>query len=300
MGPVILVFVVSVFLLDELMEGRPMPGFLGWMGLERIPSGAAMFPAIVAIGIFAALELSAILTNKGILASKRVMSGAATLGLVVTTFVPDSFPGATGAAIFSMAAAAVLAFSMVFYSRHRSVEGVVAAAGGALLAFVYLGLMFGALLAIRREHSAWVLLWVLVVTKSCDIGAYFTGRAIGKHKLIPWLSPGKTWEGLMGGLALSTLVSYLGLLLLERGGITVPPLWACLVPGVLFGVVGQAGDLMESVFKRDAAVKDSGATVPGMGGVLDVLDSVLLVGPLAYWWLWILEAKGYFVSPEGL
>ncbi len=57
---------------------------------------------------------------------------------------------------------------------------------------------------------------------------------------------------------------------------------------------------MESVFKRDAAVKDSGATVPGMGGVLDVLDSVLLVGPLAYWWLWILEAKGYLVSPEGL
>jgi phosphatidate cytidylyltransferase len=296
MGPLMLLFVAGIFLLDEIMERRPMPAFLDWTGLDHIPSGAAMFPVVVVIGIFAALELAAILSHKGIQASKRVMASAATLGILVTTFVPDRLPGAAGAAIFAMAAASVLAFSMVFYARNRSVEGVVAASGGALLAFVYLGLMFGALLAIRREHSAWIVLWVLVVTKSCDIGAYFTGRAIGRHKLIPWLSPGKTWEGLFGGLVLSTLVSYLGLrLLYSSTGMTIPPTWLCLLPGVLFGLVGQAGDLMESVFKRDAAMKDSGATVPGMGGVLDVLDSVLLVCPLAYWWLRILEGKGYFV-----
>jgi len=300
MGPVIFIFVASVFLLDELMAGKPFPPFLEGLArlfkLTTIPAGLAMFPAVVAIDIFAAREMSTILLGKGIQGSKRVMTFAAILGLLVSALVPTDTPGPAGAAIVSMAAAAVLAFSMVFYARNRSVQGIVAASGGALLAFVYLGLMFGAMLAIRREHSAFILLWALVTTKSCDIGAYFTGRAIGKHKLIPWLSPGKTWEGLWGGLAFSTLVGYLGLLLLERTiHITLPPWWACLVPGFLFGAVGQAGDLMESVFKRDAAIKDSGAVVPGMGGVLDVLDSVLLVSPIAYWWLRIMADKGWLV-----
>jgi phosphatidate cytidylyltransferase len=305
MGPVIFIFVASVFLLDELMGGKPLPAFLEGLGrlfgIQKIPAGLAMFPVIVAIDLFAAREMSTILIGKGIHGSKRVMTFAAILGLLVTALVPDNIPGAAGAAIISMSAAAVLAFSMVFYARNRSVQGIVAAAGGALLAFVYLGLMFGAMLAIRREHSAFILLWALVVTKSCDIGAYFTGRAIGRHKLIPWLSPGKTWEGLWGGLAFSTLIAYLGLLLLEKTiHISLPPWWACLVPGVLFGAVGQAGDLMESVFKRDAAIKDSGAVVPGMGGVLDVLDSVLLVSPLAYWWLRIMADKGWMVPQAPL
>jgi len=173
---------------------------------------------------------------------------------------------------------------MVFYSRKQSVEGVVAATGGTLMAFVYLGLMFGFLLAIRRHHSVWTVLWVLLVTKSCDIGAYFTGRAIGRHKLIAWLSPGKTWEGLMGGLVLAAGVGALGAWLLQSRGITDgPSVGLGAFAGVLFGCVGQAGDLMASMLKRDVGVKDSGSSLPGMGGLIDVLDSPLLVFPAAYW-----------------
>ena len=146
--------------------------------------------------------------------------------------------------------------------------------------------MFGFLLAIRRHHEVWTVLWVLMVTKSCDIGAYFTGRAIGRHKLIPWLSPGKTWEGLLGGIVVASLVGAGGAWLLQQGRIEpAPGVWLGALAGLLFANVGQAGDLMASMLKRDAGVKDSGNTLPGMGGLIDVLDSPLLVFPAAYWLL---------------
>jgi len=233
-----------------------------------------------------ARELAVIFTANSIPASKRIMTGAAVLGLLASVIVPARLPAPTAVAIVSSAAIAVLLASLIFHSRHRTVEGVVAAAGGSLLAFVYLGLMFGFVLAIRREHTVWVLLWVVLVTKSCDIGAYFTGKSVGRHKLIPWLSPGKTWEGLIGGVVLATIVGTAGLWAI--GLWTAEPRlpwWAGLSAGVLFGLTGQMGDLIASLFKRDAGLKDSSSILPGFGGILDVLDSPLLVAPVAYWWL---------------
>ncbi|MHC4589988.1 MAG: phosphatidate cytidylyltransferase, partial [Planctomycetota bacterium] len=115
------------------------------------------------------------------------------------------------------------------------------------------------LLALRRSHSAWIVVGVVVATKACDTGAYFTGRAVGRHKLIPWLSPGKTWEGLIGGVALATAV------------------------GLALAAASRLGDLAVSLFKRGAGMKDSSTMLPGLGGVLDVLDSPLMVAPVAYW-----------------
>jgi phosphatidate cytidylyltransferase len=305
MGPILILFVLGIFALDEWITGVPLPSWLLWTGRKAWSPGAAILPVTLGIALLAAREMATILTGKGIAASRRIMSAAAIAGLLVSSQAPSVFDG-TGSlsgfrvtdavALVSTAAVIVLSLAMIYYARNRSVEGVVAATGGALLAFVYLGLMFGSMLAIRREHSAWILLWVLLVTKACDIGAWFTGRAIGRHKLIPWLSPGKTWEGLAGGLAFASIVSYVGLAIIESQlHLTGPPLVYAILPGIIFGVVGQAGDLVESVFKRDAGKKDSGHSVPGMGGVLDVLDSALLVAPLAYWWLRAFEAKGYLV-----
>jgi phosphatidate cytidylyltransferase len=309
MGPILILFVLCVFTLDEWIggpqvgKGVALPPWLHWAdrtGLCVWSPGVVILPVALAIALLAAREMATLLMGKGIAASKRIMSAAAIAGLLVSSQAPSAFDSGfkvTDAVLLvSTAAVVVLALAMIFYARNRSVEGVVAATGGALLAFVYLGLMFGSMLAIRREHSAWVLLWVLLVTKACDIGAWFTGRALGRHKLIPWLSPGKTWEGLAGGLVFSSIISVLGAWILDtQVHLTRPPLLLSIVLGVVFGVVGQAGDLVESVFKRDAGKKDSGQSVPGMGGVLDVLDSTLLVAPLAYWGLRVFEANGYLI-----
>lgn len=274
--------------LDEWVDVFPLGEFGRSLFLDRQtpPPGTILFLVAVLLSVVASRELAAIMRDKGIQASKRIVTTAAVTGLLVSCLVPVGLPGAVAAQVVSTAAVAVLLLSLAFYSRHRSVQGAVAAAGGTLLAFVYLGLMFGFLLAIRREHPAWVLLWVLLTTKACDIGAYFTGVAIGRHKLILWLSPGKTWEGLCGGVLLAAVVGWLGLWALQAGGVRIAgPLWAGAVAGALFGLVGQTGDLIASLFKRDAGIKDSGSVLPGFGGVLDVIDSPLLVAPLAYWWL---------------
>ena len=289
LGPVLIAALVGRLALDEGVAGRGFPGGGRVLGWDHVPRGFVLFFLASGVGILAARELAGILGDKGVIASKRILSGAAIVGLMVSCLIPERERALDAVAIVSTSAALVLTAALVYYSRGRNVKGVVSAAGGVLLAYVYLGLMFGFFLAIRREHSAWVLLWVLLVIKACDIGAYFTGTALGRHKLIPWLSPGKTWEGLGGGIVLACVAAVGGMWLLDRYEVQrFPNLAWGLVVGSVFGVVGQAGDLAVSLFKRDAGLKDSGAYLPGFGGILDVIDSPTLVAPLAYWGLRVL------------
>lgn len=305
LGPVMIVLLVLGLLADQWLDGQAMPeelrGFLSrllpgaWAVRETWPPGVLLFVIAITVGVLAARELSALLISEGIEASKRMMTTAAVAGLVVSCLVPAAFPADVVVPFTSTVAMGVLVMAMVFYSRKKTVEGVITGTGGVLLAFVYLGLMFGFLLAIRREHHALVLLWVLLVTKACDIGALFTGKAIGRHKLIPWLSPGKTWEGLAGGVVTSAAVCVGGMVLVEKwAGVQTPAWWHAAVFGALLGLTGQAGDLLESILKRDAGSKDSGKSIPGFGGVLDVIDSPLLTGPVAFWWLEVASQRGFF------
>ncbi|CAG0974621.1 Phosphatidate cytidylyltransferase [Phycisphaerales bacterium] len=298
LGPVLIALLIGGLALDQWLGTKTLPEWARVGSLTTYPRGTVIFIMMGLVSLVASRELAAILAANNVLASKRVTTFAALVGLTVSCVVPAGLGALDAVASVGTAGAVVLAVALTFYSRHRSVEGVVAGTGGALLSFVYLGLMFGFLLAIRRENSAWVLLWLLLVTKACDIGAYFTGKAIGRHKLIPWLSPGKTWEGLFGGMALSAVVSWGGLWALHRlTGYGLPGIGWALLPGLLFAVVGQAGDLLESMFKRDAGLKDSGAWVPGFGGVLDIIDSPLLVAPVGYWVLRLYEEAGLMTGP---
>jgi CDP-diglyceride synthetase len=173
--------------------------------------------------------------------------------------------------------ALALVASLVMHSRKQRVDGAMANAGGTLLAITYLGVLPGFFLPICMTHSAWMLLVIVAIVKAADVGAYATGHMIGKHKLIPWLSPGKTREGFVGGLVFSAIVAAIILPLVSN----FTPLKA-IFAGVVLGIVGQLGDLLESLLKRDAGVKDSGK-LPGFGGLLDLLDSPLLAAPAAYW-----------------
>jgi len=156
---------------------------------------------------------------------------------------------------------------------------------------IYLGLLAQFILSIRLEaspHGIAVVLFFVCTVKICDIGAYFTGRLIGRHKLISWLSPKKTWEGLFGGIVASVAVAVgVAVSLDDRLALAFPPDFLTTGRAALFGflmaVIGQSGDLLESLIKRDAQAKDSAQAIPAFGGVLDILDSVLLTAPVAWW-----------------
>lgn len=136
----------------------------------------------------------------------------------------------------------------------------------------------------RAGSGTFYLLYFIVVTKFSDVGAYCVGSLIGRHKLIPRISPGKTWEGLGGAIAVSTGASVLFAHLAgER--LTGMNLTHAVILGVILSVGAVVGDLIESLFKREAGVKDSGRYLPGIGGILDLLDSLLFNAPLMYLYL---------------
>ncbi len=149
-----------------------------------------------------------------------------------------------------------------------------------LLAVVYLGAGGAMILAVRTTFGMGALAMFLAAVKGTDIGAYFTGSAIGRHKMIPWLSPGKSWEGLAGGVVFAAAASALCAWGFRLGELLTP--WQALGFGAVVAIVGQFGDLCESLLKRSAAAKDSGSLVPEFGGLLDILDSPLLAAPAAY------------------
>jgi phosphatidate cytidylyltransferase len=119
-----------------------------------------------------------------------------------------------------------------------------------------------------------LVLWLLLLVVAADIGAYCVGRSVGRRKLAPRVSPGKTWEGALGGLALAALVAWGGALYFH-----LPPLVAVAF-GCAVGIFSIVGDLTESMFKRAAGLKDSGVLLPGHGGLLDRIDSVAAAAPL--------------------
>ncbi|MEQ8770910.1 MAG: phosphatidate cytidylyltransferase [Phycisphaerales bacterium] len=294
LGPILILGVLLACWADGWVDGVALPGAIAhWTADGTFPPCMLILPITAVLSVIASRELSAFLKSKGVRAARRVNGTLALAGLILAAFVPEAWTGTGGAGVINASMGIVIVGSMAFYARGQQVEGMLAAVGGALFSFAYLGLLMGFVVLIRREHSVWVLVWVIAVTKSCDIGAFFTGTAIGKHKLIPWLSPGKTWEGLIGGLALSAIVAVVGVWMLERwAGTRLSGPLAAAGAGVAFGFVGQCGDLAASMLKRDAGVKDSGRTLPGFGGVLDVIDSPLLVLPVAFWWVRAVSGGG--------
>lgn len=159
--------------------------------------------------------------------------------------------------------------------------------GMTLLGFFYVPFLFNFLTRLLMMGEApdgrWLILYMILVVKCTDIGAYFIGCAFGRHKMFPRVSPAKSWEGTLGGI-LTALVVSVASHFVTRGdlGVVELRLTDAVVLGLLLGILGVVGDLAESLVKRAAGVKDSGSTVRGMGGLLDVLDSLLFAAPALY------------------
>jgi len=194
----------------------------------------------------------------------RTISGIVMIAIAITAAIAGGY-------IFAIFAA--LAATAIYYEWTRIVRGW--GVGWRVAGFFYALLPALSLLWIRDRSADKLdlLLWVFIVTWSTDIGAYFVGRAIGKRKLAQSISPGKTVEGLVGGVISATLLGGAWAFVLE-----LPP--ALFVFAPIFAVAAQAGDLFESWMKRRAGLKDSGSWLPGHGGLLDRLDGLVPVAVL--------------------
>lgn len=189
--------------------------------------------------------------------------------------------------IVGVLAGATLAAFLVEMAHFREPGEAVTRIALTLWITCYLGLLPSFLAELRwqgtspREQAVGLAL-AIFVPKSCDIGAYFTGRFLGRHRMAPVLSPKKTWEGAAGGVATAMVVAVgldrLGPVL--RGGVPTEVAF-----GATVGISGMLGDLAESLIKRDCGHKDASQVVPGFGGVLDVVDAIIFAAPVSYWWI---------------
>lgn len=267
-GALLIAALIGTVWLDHLMAQRGGP-----------PGALLAGIALVVLVPLLSLEIGRLLRASGAAVPSGLAIVAGVAGLLASAGVPGRLEPSPSTASASLALLTGAAF-LVAASR-REARGASATIGGALIIFVIAGVLPGFWVKVRIDFSAWLFAACVLVVKSADIGAYFGGRLFGRHRLIPWLSPGKTREGLVAGIALSALVAA-AIAWAWQGRPWVPSIGAAAIGGAALGAVGAMGDLGESLLKREAGAKDSGRILPGMGGIFDVLDSLLATGPLAW------------------
>ena len=211
-----------------------------------------------------------------------------TLGLVLGVLIPLSVHAGfepTKRWELVLMVVAVLALFVLQLSRADSSQTIVGI-GTVIFGILYVSWCFSFLVKLRILEAPgvdgrWLAAFLILVTKAGDIGAYCVGSLLGRHPLVIRISPSKTWEGSLGGLVSSVGVA---VAMSRLAPVGIPA--AHVVPlGLVLGVAAQLGDLSESMVKRDCQVKDSGRVFPGIGGVLDLIDSVLFTAPLCYFYL---------------
>ena len=168
---------------------------------------------------------------------------------------------------------ALLVYQYIF----NKTSAVLANCGASYFSILYLGLLSSFCVSMRIKFGLWHLLMFVFVVKFADIGAYTIGSMFGKHKFSPKISPGKSWEGMAGAVVFAIIVA-IGFAV----SCGIMSWWFAIIFGVCLAFIGQIGDLVESMIKRDAEQKDSANKVPGFGGILDIIDSPLVAAPFGY------------------
>jgi phosphatidate cytidylyltransferase len=283
-GPIMLAGLGLILWIDHAAEGWTRAWMLERFGVDRGVCGIGLMALLLLVVPPATIELATLFAAERV-RPYRFISATGSWALIVHAFLTQFPP-------FKPIAASTLAFIVVFVmllsalrrAWGKQTQEAIIRMAGTVLSTLYLGGLAWFLIALRVKESSHVvgttmiILMILLCVKFTDIGAYFGGRKFGKHKLIFWLSPGKTWEGLFFGVLTAGFVGAICAAFIP-GQLRW---WQGLIFGIVIGGIGQLGDLLESLMKRDAEVKDSGQSIPGFGGVLDVIDSPLLAAPFAY------------------
>jgi phosphatidate cytidylyltransferase len=269
-GSLMTVFFTAIVIFDGWMDGtltasaadKPIQATL-----LCILVCALIIPAQLEIAKLAAVKKLTIFTPVSIIAS--IVFAGTWYWMQLIKIQPLSY--------FCLTSAFCL-FGLLLYQYFRyGSTNVMSNCGANYFSIIYLGLLSAFVLGIRIEFGVWAALMFVFVVKSSDIGAYAIGTLFGKHKFSPKISPRKTWEGMCGAVAAAVIVG-----LLFATGCDIMSWWSAAIFGLCFAFIGQLGDLVESMMKRDAELKDSSKNVPGFGGILDIIDSPLFAAPFAY------------------
>ena len=265
---------------------------LCWLDHMAGVAGSWLMPLAVLLSVLASAEILRLCRSAGLKPLGPVVYFANVL-LVLSPWLvvlcPLSPVGVAETAwpMTAMAVCVLLAFLGEMRRYDRS-KGVIANLGATVLSIAYVGLMLAVVVQLRLVWGIGALASLVIVVKMGDTGAYTVGRLIGRRKMAPVLSPGKTIEGAIGAVVFAMLGAWATFTWLtpwiSAGKVPAgsTPWWGWVLFGIVVGMAGMAADLGESLLKRDADCKDSSSWLPGFGGVLDILDSILLASPAAY------------------
>jgi len=272
---------------------------LCWLDYSARPA-TYLFPLAAVLSLLAAGEMLWMLSARELRPIPAIVYGGTALVVasnLLPLFVRGFEPESPLDPLAWPALALTLCIIAAFFGemcRYEKPGGVTISLGVTILSIAYVGLMFSFIIQLRAlgggERGIIALGAMVAVVKGGDIGAYAVGRLIGRHKLAPVLSPGKTIEGAVGALIFSSAAAWFMFEWLAPRIVSTPPnlpgyFW--LVFGLLVCIAGMIGDLAESLLKRDLGRKDSSAWLPGFGGVLDIVDSMLLASPVAFLCLYL-------------
>lgn len=281
-----------------------------WLATDEVlgRAGVVLIGLSLILGVMTAVEFSGLWKSESGETQKSQSGTVMAIGtalMIAVASIPAlwrDYPTDCSIGYFGWTLAGIIAALLVsFFAEARKFEGsskvpgeVAGRIGLSVLVYVYLAMLFGFILPIRnieQSNSLGLLAVVLLIAtvKMSDAFAYFAGKSFGTRKMAPSISPGKTLEGSIaapvGGCFAAAIVIFAVAPLIF--GMTVDrPWWFFIVYGVIVTLAGMAGDLAESLLKRDAQIKDSGSMLPGLGGLLDVLDSLVFAAPVSFL-IWI-------------
>jgi len=270
-GTVMSISFCGLVVLDGWLDGS----ITAATGDDKSLQGTLLCILIALLMIPAQMELSKLGTVRDL----KILTTVTTIGailLATSWYWPQLVGVSLGVYLALVSAFILLALLLNQYGKY-GMRGVMGNCGSSYFAVVYLGLLSSFVLAVRIEYGLWPLLMLICVVKSADIGAYAIGSMCGRHKFSPRISPGKTWEGMGGAAGTAVAVAVIFALTCD-----IMSWWLAVIFGFYFAFIGQMGDLAESMIKRDAEQKDSAKSVPGFGGILDIIDSPLVAAPFAY------------------
>jgi len=285
-----------------LVSAILIPLFAGCFYLDsRLGASAPILLALfLSLAVFGAREMVDLLWTRSFTPNRTIVSACCVLVTAAAWWgrfghMPIKIPSDDNTLAQVMLAYAMTILVLFFLAtyRYREPGASMETLSAELMIVSYIGVLLGVVAQLRwvasSEAGYLVIGSLLIVTKGGDVGAYTFGRLFGRRKLVPLLSPGKTWAGAVGALVGSALGAMLWLhfatpVFTPLGKTTwqPPDWWWSALYGLLLGTTGLIGDLCESLIKRDVGKKDSSTLLPGFGGLLDLMDSVLYAGPVAY------------------